>query len=125
MVFVDTSVWVQFFRSATTPVTSRLGQLLDRDEVALAAPVWVELLAGAPANAPLRRVLSALPVFYPSRDTWRMVEGWAERGARRGLHFGVGDLLIGAVASERGGRIWSLDDDFERLEKLGVLRRYR
>ena len=125
MVFVDTSVWVEFFRSAASPPARRLSALLDDDVVALAAPVWVELLGGAPVNAPLRRVLSALPVFYPSRDTWRLVEEWAERGARRGHHFGVGDLLIGAVATERGGRVWSLDDDFARLERLGLVRRHR
>lgn len=125
MVFVDTSVWVDFFRSGKGAVAERLKAMLDDDDVALAAPVWVELLGGAPSNAPLRRVLSALPVFYPSRDTWKLIETWADRSARRGERFGVGDLLVGAVATERGARVWSLDTDFIRLEKLGFVRRLR
>jgi predicted nucleic acid-binding protein len=125
IVFVDTSVWIEFFRSAQGSVTRRLQGLLEDDVVAIAAPVWVELLGGAPVNAPLRRAFSALRIFYPSRDTWALVESWVERGARRGVRFGMGDLLIGATASEHGGLVWSLDDDFARLEKMGAIHRFR
>ena len=127
MIVVDTSVWVASLRRGRAQETEILRALLDADEVALAAPVRVELLSGASNadRATLRRALSALPVLYPSTDTWMLVDAWIERAGRRGSRFGLGDLLIGALASEIGALLWSLDADFERMESLGLLQRYQ
>jgi predicted nucleic acid-binding protein len=124
MIFVDTSVWVAAFRGQA-PMRD-LNVLLDRQQVALAAPVRLEILGGASAKtfATLHRVLSALPVFYPTRDTWDLLDTWVTKAASAGQHFGIGDLLIGAIASERGGQVWSLDADFRRMAKLKLIRTY-
>lgn len=127
MIVVDTSVWVASLRRAAASETDALRAMLDADEVALAAPVRVELLSGASnADRPvLRRALSALPVIYPSDDTWALIDGWIDRAGRRGERFGLGDLLIGALAKEIGALVWSLDSDFERMESLGLIDRYQ
>lgn len=126
MIVVDTSVWVAAFRQASGPPAKRLQQLLDADEVALGVPVRSELLAGASrSDRPrLRRALSALPLVYPTDDTWAMIDGWVERAGDSGQRFGVGDLLIGALAVECGALLWSLDTDFVRMEKLKLIERY-
>jgi predicted nucleic acid-binding protein len=127
VIVVDTSVWVASLRRAAASETDALRAMLDADEVALAAPVRVELLSGASnADRPvLRRALSALPVIYPSDDTWALIDGWIDRAGRRGERFGLGDLLIGALAKEIGALVWSLDSDFERMESLGLIDRYQ
>jgi len=126
VIVVDTSVWVAAFRQASGPPAKRLQQLLDADEVALGVPVRSELLAGASrSDRPrLRRALSALPLVYPTDDTWAMIDGWVERAGDSGQRFGVGDLLIGALAVECGALLWSLDTDFVRMEKLKLIERY-
>lgn len=126
MIAVDTSVWIAAFRDAGSPQASVLRELLDADEVLLPIPVKIELLSGTSKRdrAAMANVLEALPVAYPSDDTWRTLVDWTGRASDAGLSFGVGDLLIGAVASENGAALWSLDAAFDRLEKLRLISQY-
>ena len=126
MIVVDTSVWVSALRSPGSPEAPFLVSLLDADEVGLAVPVRVELLSGASsADRPkLRRTLSALPVLYPTDETWALIDNWIEISAKKGHRFALGDLLIGAMAAQQGARVWSLDADFVRMEAAGLVGRY-
>ena len=124
MIVVDTSVWVAALRSRESPEAERLSALLDADEVALPVPVRLELLAGASRRdvAKLRRALSSLPLLYPTNDTWRLMNKWIDRASTAGQRFGMSDLLIGALANEVDALVWSLDEDFARLEQLRLVR---
>lgn len=124
MILVDTSVWVAYFRASDRHLTAHLQLLLEEDQVALAVPVKIEILCGSSAreSARLRRVLEALPLIIPSNSTWERMEGWIEKAVSKGERFGVADLLIAALAADRGMQLWSLDSDFERMQKLGFVR---
>ena len=126
MIVVDTSIWVSALRSPSSPVAPALTSLLDADQVLLTPPVRTELLGGARAEdrRQLRRTLTALPLAYPTDDTWRLMDEWAEHARDRGERFGVGDLLIGALAREAGALVWSLDADFTRLARLKLVELY-
>lgn len=120
MIFLDTSVWVDFFIGKTPSLIAEVYRLLDEDVVALPSPVRIELLSGASKqDAPrLRRVLSALATYYPQESTWQLIEEWIGNAKIHGHRFGFGDLLIAAIASDRKAKIWSLDADFLRMAKL-------
>ena len=126
MIFVDTSVWVDFFRSRRLSRVGALADLLDQDLVGLALPVYLELLMGASKRDfdRLRTLLSALPLYYPTDDTWLLLQGWTRSAVETSQRFGFGDLLIGAIAAEARGQIWSFDQDFSRMEKLGFVQCY-
>lgn len=121
MVVVDSSVWIEFFRGRSVRVVDQLSRLLDDDRVLLAAPVRLEILAGASrAEIPrLRRLLSALPLLVPTGAIWTKLEGWVEQGRKAGERFGAFDLLIAGIAAEQGAPLWSEDGDFARMARFG------
>jgi predicted nucleic acid-binding protein len=122
VIAIDTSVWVDFFRGRQ-PLTDRMSDALDRDQVALPVPVRIEILSGArKAERPrLARLLSALPLLLPSEVTWRRIEAWVATGAAAGQRFGMADLLVAAIASENDCQVWSLDADFKRMARLRLI----
>lgn len=105
-------------------MVAELSRLLDADQVALPAPVRLELVTGATRSeaARLQRLLSALPLLLPAPDIWARLEAWAEKARKSGQRFGAMDLLIAGIADEHGASVWSRDADFARLAKLGFVR---
>jgi predicted nucleic acid-binding protein len=126
VIVVDTSVWIAALRGSDGAEAATLRGLLDADEVALPVPVRSELLMGASGatRKQLADRLGALTVLYPTDDTWRTLDSWTERASRSGHTFSVVDLIVGILAADVDALIWSLDKDFERLEKLKLVRLY-
>jgi predicted nucleic acid-binding protein len=126
MIFVDTSVWVAAQRNPSSPDAERLRSLLDTDVVEVALPVRLELLAGVARKSrrSFQRLFSALPVSYPTDGTWERLGRWVVNAADAGHRFTMTDLLVAALADERSALVWSLDSDFEHMEKLGFVRLY-
>ena len=126
MICVDTTVWAAAFRDRASVAGRVLDELLDGDEVALPLPVRVELLSGvSPAQEPrLRRALSGLPILFPTDTTWGRIDTWIRQGVEQGHRFGIGDLLIAAIAADHGMPLWSLDSDFRRMRRLGFIEGY-
>jgi predicted nucleic acid-binding protein len=124
MICVDTSVWVSALRDRAGPDGRHLSALLDTDEVAIPAPVRIEVLSGAsrPERERLRISLSALPILLPGAQTWSRMDGWIDRAGEAGERFGFADLLIAAIAVDHDAALWSKDRDFQRMQRIGILK---
>jgi predicted nucleic acid-binding protein len=126
VIVVDTSVWIEADRRPVGALPNALRSLGDADEIALALPVRLELSAGIARRnrKTLLHRLSGLPVVVPTEDTWKLVERWVPAAADKGHRFALADLMIAALAHEIGALVWSLDEDFDRMEQLGLVQRY-
>jgi predicted nucleic acid-binding protein len=126
VIVVDTSVWIAALRVPKSAEAGILRSLLDADEVALPVSVRSELLMGVTGvtRRQLADGLGALPVLQTTDDTWRTLDSWTEKASRSGYVFSLGDLIVGILASEAGALVWSLDRDFERMEKLKLVQLY-
>lgn len=126
MIVADTSVWVAADRRPVGRLHDTLRGLIEADELALPLPVRLELACGLARRnrKAFLHGLSGLPVVRPTEDTWKLIERWIPAAADMGQRFAVTDLLIAGLAHEIGALVWSLDEDFERLERLGLVQRY-
>ena len=126
MIVVDTSVWIDAHRRPRGPVAATLGALLEADEVALAWPVRVELLAGISRRdrAGFTRALAGVPLIRPTDETFTRIDSWVPAAADRGHRFSLSDWVIAALAHENGGLVWSLDADFVEMERLAFVARF-
>jgi predicted nucleic acid-binding protein len=52
------------------------------------------------------------------------MEEWTGRATAAGERFGIGDLLIAAMTAESGALAWSLDQDFARMQRVGLIDLY-
>ena len=123
MIAVDTSVWIAALRQPGSEEAGVLRGLLDADLVALPVPVRTELLIGTAGATRVRlaRTLSALPLLYPTDDTWHTIDRWTATANEHGQRFSLGDLLIGVLASDQRALVWSLDQDYERRAALDLV----
>ena len=126
MFCADTSVWIQALLDRASPFARHFAEVVEADEIAVPAPVRIELLAGAPRRdfAALVDGFTGMAGLVPGHATWDLVEGWVGKAVAAGQRFGLGDLLIGAIAAEQGAPVWSLDADFQRMQKLGFVELY-
>lgn len=126
MICVDTSVWIEALRDTASPASWHLAQLVESDVVLMPAPVRLELLAGAPGPSlsSLADRLGALGPVIPDDATWQRAEVWVEEAIGAGQRFGLVDLLIAATAAQHHARVWSLDQDFGRMQRLGFVELY-
>ncbi len=121
MILVDTSVWVQSFRSSRSPEAEEMRRLLERNEVAITGVIIGELLQGARDEhnfQALRSTLGALAYLETSRDTWVNAGRLAFNLRQQGKGIPFTDTLIATVALEKQAMVFSLDEHFERVPGL-------
>jgi predicted nucleic acid-binding protein len=127
-VLADTSIWVDYLRSARTGRAAAMDRLLASGDLVICGPVVAELLAGTAARQrqDLWQVLGGVRWFDFSRAHWRRVGEVAAALGERGATVPLTDIEIAVAAIESGAALWTRDGDFERIAQVvPELKRYR
>lgn len=123
-VLVDTSAWIEFYHPrGAQSVKTALAQALEVHEVAVVAPVVLELLSGARTEEDYGRLSEDLAALECLPLGWEEAQVGAELGrklARAGRRVPAVDLLIAAAAQRHGYEIWHYGDaHFAVLQEAG------
>jgi predicted nucleic acid-binding protein len=122
---VDSSVWIDSFRSATGPAGKELGRLIE-EEVALAVTgvVVTEVVQGFLRDASsVEHYLAKFDMLEPQGFSTYLNAAAIFRTARsKGISLATIDALIAAVALEHNAALFTLDKDFFHIARITNLR---
>ena len=122
-VIIDTSVWVQAFRVATSVEKESVERLIRDGDAVMVGVVYAELVRGARDEGEfglLEERLQAIPFLEASKETWRQAGRLLFDLRRRGQTISLPDALIAALALEGGHQVYTLDEHFQRVPGLGL-----
>jgi predicted nucleic acid-binding protein len=126
MIFVDTSVWIDYFNGRPTPEADLLDSLLGRERLAVGDLILAEVLQGFRSDADFGRAVEFLSAFEFQAMVGREVAVEGARNYRRLRARGVSvrktiDVMIGTFCIKNGHRLLHADRDFDPIERyLGL-----
>ena len=125
-ILVDSSIWIEFFRRPSAPVSLELDRLLAHRLVCTTGVIKAEVVPGARTPKDfrrLKRLFDALPLA-PERDGfWTHVTRFQYRLRRNGIvDIGIPDLMVATVAIQNRKTLFSADEDFPRMAPFIPLR---
>jgi hypothetical protein len=127
VIAVDTSVWIDFFRGATTPAVERFVTLIDDARIAITDVILTEILHGLRSEADVRRVERRMAPFEVLRleelDDYRRAASLSRGARRKGITIRrTLDCLIASVCIREDVALLHADADVDRLASCSTLR---
>ncbi len=128
MILVDSSVWVDFFRSSPGRAGGELRRMIAESEpFALTGVVVAEVLQGLTRDAGrIEQFLAQWDMLEPRGfGTYRTAAAIYRTGRGKGMSLTTIDTLIAAIALEHRATVFTLDQDFSRIALITRLALYR
>lgn len=125
MILVDSSVWIDFFSSAPGAGGHELKRLIAASEpVVLTGVVLTEVLQGLRRDVErIERHLAFWDLVEPHGfETYRNAASLARLARSRGVSLTTIDSLVATLSMECGAVLFTLDEDFRRLQSFTSLR---
>ncbi len=121
-VLVDTSVWIEFFRTRSK-IGDSLAALLTKNNVSICGVILFELLQGIKAESEKARILgilSGLPYFEMSPDLWQKAAEISQSLKKSGINIPLSDVFIAAIAISNKLSIFTVDRHFEQIPDISI-----
>lgn len=126
-VLIDTSIWIEYFRTPGSSFSDAVSSLLRNGEACYTDIIALELIRGAKT----RKELSVLETLFNTIEQLTATEtSFREAGllgyhlARKGTTLGTVDLLIARLAIEHKIPLFTCDQHFKAIEKGSPLKLY-
>ena len=117
-VLIDTSAWIDFFRSSSGLAGNVVVDLIRFDKAYLTGPVIAELLHGVRGKkeiAKLNFIFTTIPCLEINQNDWQTTGNTLRQLRCKGLSIPLTDVLIASVASRNNMPVLTLDKHFQQL----------
>jgi predicted nucleic acid-binding protein len=111
MILVDTTIWVEFFKSNPVFVND-MESLLENKNVITIEPVFAELLYGSRSDKERNMILSywkVLPKIKFMEGSFIEAADFANRKNYHNVGIGLIDSILSRAATDNNCQIWTLD----------------
>ncbi len=125
--FVDTSVWIPYFRESGSEHGDLIDELLDDGRVHINGIVMAELLTGARTPAELERLTSALAGLKLVRSDRASFEADGRNGfalKKKGVSVPLSDIIIATDCMNQGLVLLAAGRHFEAIAAHLPLKRH-
>jgi predicted nucleic acid-binding protein len=122
-IIVDTTIWIEFFRSPDSTVANHLKDLLRQRRVVMVGMVMAEILQGVKAPKEANLVLTSftkLPYSEMTKDRWQQAGEISASLRKKGTTIPLSDLVIAACALAEGYEVYTLDPHFKRIPGVKI-----
>ncbi len=120
-VIVDTSAWVDFFRSRNTEDRTIVRRLIRSGEAVVVGVVYAELLRGVRTESEARNLeadLDGLPFLDSDRESWRRTRRLMAELQIQGSSIPFQDAAIAAIALQNNLPVLTRDQHFSRVNGI-------
>ena len=123
-VLVDTSIWVDYFRSGIK--SSELGILIDENLIVTNDIILTELIPSLRVKRQntIIRLLGEIMKF-PLQIDWEEIILFQVKCLKSGISgIGIPDLIIAQNSKQNNCKIYSLDNHFSKLQQIVGIKNY-
>ena len=117
-VLIDTSAWIDFFRSNTGSAGNVVTDLIRLDKAYLTGPIIAELLHGVRGKkeiSQLNFIFTTIPCLGIIQNDWKMTGNTLRQLQGKGLSIPLTDVLIASIAIRNNMSVLTLDKHFQHL----------
>ncbi len=120
-ILIDTSVWIEYFRSKSSLIAEKVDRILDEGEVCVPKIVIAELMQGAKSTKELSIIgdfIKAFTVIDQREDTWIKAGRLSYNLKKKGMKIHLLDCYIAVIARENGCKIFTLNRHFQDIKAV-------
>jgi predicted nucleic acid-binding protein len=120
-ILIDTSVWIEYFRSGTSTTADKVDQILSEHNVFVPKIVIAELIQGAKSERELSVIkdfLDAFQIIDQKEDSWIKAGKLAYDLKKKGKAIPLRDCYIGIIAKEFSCKVFTLNRHFKEIQKI-------
>lgn len=123
-ILVDTSVWIEYFRDAASPVAEKADRILDDDEVFVPRMVLAELIQGAKSAREIKVIddfFEAFHIIDQDEETWVKAGRLAYELKKKGKTVPLSDCYLAVIARNHKCKVFTLNRHFQEIQQLAEI----
>lgn len=125
MVLIDSSVWIEYWRTADSEVSRKVRKLIRDKEVCITAIILTEILQGARTLEEMdyiKTILAGIPRLPLDEEIFLKAAELSFNLKRTGKTINTIDSVIAAAAFLNNAEVFTLDEHFKLIQKVAPLK---